>query len=51
MSTAAFVLGAEAAEGLTHLRPALGAVMLTENATAPLAFNLAPEAYSPPASD
>jgi FAD:protein FMN transferase len=60
MSTAAFVLGAEGAERLTRLRPALGAVVLVESSPSPLAgegenrrlaFNLAPEAYSPPASD
>jgi thiamine biosynthesis lipoprotein len=51
MSTAAFVLGAEGAERLTRLRPALGAVLLAENAPAPLAYNLAPAAYSSPLSD
>jgi thiamine biosynthesis lipoprotein len=56
MSTAAFVLGAEGAQRLTRLRPALGAVVLSEEDTAgpsPPArlsnFNLAPDAYSPPA--
>jgi FAD:protein FMN transferase len=49
MSTAAFVLGAEGAERLTRLRPALGAVMLSDEVPAPLAFNLAPDSYSPPA--
>jgi thiamine biosynthesis lipoprotein len=57
MSTAAFVLGAEGAERLTRMRPALGAVVLKEPATrdgagaqSPLlaSFNLAPQSYSPP---
>jgi thiamine biosynthesis lipoprotein len=60
MSTAAFVAGAEAAQRLTRLRPALGAVILSEDektaglnpaARQPRVFNLAPEVYSPPASD
>jgi thiamine biosynthesis lipoprotein len=77
MSTAAFVLGAEGAQRLTRLRPALGAVVLGEEESAeplsasreapakpqaaslsphrgnqgagPTTFNLAPDAYSPPA--
>jgi thiamine biosynthesis lipoprotein len=54
MSTAAFVLGAAGAERLTRLWPALGAVVLPDpsppaRTAEPLAFNLAPEAYSPPA--
>jgi thiamine biosynthesis lipoprotein len=85
MSTAAFVLGAEGAQRLTRLRPALGAVVLPEGGPLapragrerserqevpqtpsplrgdplapragqpqdrPTAFNLAPDAYSPPA--
>jgi thiamine biosynthesis lipoprotein len=55
MSTAAFVLGAEGADNLTRLRPALGAVVLSENTTGlnPVArtdtFNLTSETYSPPA--
>jgi hypothetical protein len=48
MSTAAFVMGADGAERLTRMRPALGAVVLGEESSAPLAFNLAPEVYSPP---
>jgi thiamine biosynthesis lipoprotein len=48
MSTAAFVMGAAAAERLTRLRPALGLVVLPADAPAPLAFNLHPDAYSPP---
>lgn len=48
MSTAAFVLGAAGAERLTRLRPALGAVVLAEDAPGPLAFNLALDAFSPP---
>jgi thiamine biosynthesis lipoprotein len=58
MSTAAFVLGAEGAQRLTRLRPALGAVVLREcvplapragqTQDRPTAFNLAPDAYSPP---
>jgi thiamine biosynthesis lipoprotein len=48
MSTAAFVSGAEGAERLTRLRPALGAVVLTDSALTPCAFNLAPDSYSPP---
>ena len=63
MSTAAFVLGADGADRLTRMRPALGAVVLSAEDTAgltpvarravprPSAFNLAPEAYSPPAAD
>jgi thiamine biosynthesis lipoprotein len=47
MSTAAFVLGPDGAEQLTRLRPALGAVVLSESDR--LAFNLEPELYSPPA--
>jgi thiamine biosynthesis lipoprotein len=56
MSTAAFVLGAEGAQRLTRLRPALGAVVLSEEDAAEPSraarlsnFNLAPDAYSPPA--
>jgi thiamine biosynthesis lipoprotein len=50
MSTAAFVLGAPGAERLTRLRPTLGGVVLGDPANPALfAFNLAPEAYSPPA--
>jgi thiamine biosynthesis lipoprotein len=49
MSTAAFVLGADGAERLTRLRPALGAVILSDESPAPHAFNLAPDLYSPPA--
>jgi thiamine biosynthesis lipoprotein len=65
MSTAAFVLGAAGAEVLTRLRPALGAVVMPDEAACgfangptreaasgsrivPQAFNLSPEAYSPP---
>lgn len=50
MSTAAFVLGADGAERLTRLRPALGAVVLSDSdepAPGVSTFNLAPEAYSP----
>jgi thiamine biosynthesis lipoprotein len=46
MSTAAFVLGADGADRLTRLRPALGAVVLGD--TGLRVSNLAPEAYSPP---
>ena len=48
MSTAAFVLGAAGAERLTRLRPALGAVVLADDASDPLALNLAHDAFSPP---
>jgi FAD:protein FMN transferase len=55
MSTAAFIRGARGAELLTRLRPALGAVVLTDEDTARLtpaarlaAFNLGPDSYSPP---
>ncbi|QJW93073.1 FAD:protein FMN transferase [Frigoriglobus tundricola] len=64
MSTAAFVMGAAGTEQLTRLRPALGAVVLSDEGRPPaaaplpsdgrrsagdlLAFNLTPEAYSPP---
>jgi FAD:protein FMN transferase len=49
LSTAAFVLGAPGAEPLARLRPQVGLVVLSESpADAPLRFNLAPEAYSPP---
>ncbi len=62
MSTAAFVLGATGAEALTRLRPALGAVVLSEEPTPPTprpegkgvggvglqSFNLASDVYSPP---
>ncbi len=72
MSTAAFVTGAEGAERLTRLRPALGAVVQAEvnparegggdstlhehprprgRGSPVLAFNLAPDVYSPPVSD
>jgi len=50
MSTAAFVLGADGAERLTRLRPALGFVVLAQSCEAASGlstFNLAPEAYSP----
>jgi thiamine biosynthesis lipoprotein len=47
MSTAAFVLGADGADRLTRLRPALGVVVLSCEAASGLSFNLAPEAYSP----
>jgi thiamine biosynthesis lipoprotein len=62
MSTAAFVLGADGAERLTRLRPALGAVVLgpipvgtsaadpaARDAPRLFSFNLAPDVYSPPA--
>jgi thiamine biosynthesis lipoprotein len=49
LSTAAFVLGAERTEALARLRPHAGFVVLPESDPhGPLAFNLAPEAYSPP---
>jgi thiamine biosynthesis lipoprotein len=49
LSTAAFVFGAPGAEALARLRPQVGLVVLSESpADAPLRFNLAPEAYSPP---
>lgn len=51
MSTAAFVAGAPGAERLTRLRPALGAVVLSDGAPAALAFNLDSASYSPPPSD
>jgi thiamine biosynthesis lipoprotein len=50
MSTAAFVMGAEGAERLTRLRPALGAV-LSSDAPARFVFNLDPDSYSPPPAD
>ena len=50
MSTAMFGRGATSAEKLTRLRPALGAVMLTENVAQPQTLNLAPDSYSPPDS-
>jgi FAD:protein FMN transferase len=52
MSTAAFVLGEAGAERLTRLNPALGAVVLPDGpaTTEPEAFNLALDAYSPPAA-
>lgn len=49
LSTAAFVSGAIGTEALARLRPQAGFVVLPdEPACGPLAFNLAPEAYSPP---
>jgi len=43
------VLGAERTEALARLRPHAGFVVLPESDPhGPLAFNLAPEAYSPP---
>lgn len=51
MSTAAFVSGAEAAERLTRLRPALGAVVLSDAGRNPVAFNLDSDTYSPPPAD
>jgi thiamine biosynthesis lipoprotein len=47
MSTAAFVMGADGTDGLTRLRPSIGAIVLGESGR--FAFNLAPEQYSPPA--
>lgn len=51
MSTAAFVAGADGAERLTRLRPALGLVVLGDGARASVAFNLDPDSYSPPPAD
>ncbi|HYH64145.1 MAG TPA: FAD:protein FMN transferase [Urbifossiella sp.] len=48
MSTAAFVAGPALADRLTRTRPHLGAVVLADDADAPLVFNLAPDEYAPP---